>query len=140
MAKASLKLRTTVIRDGDGFDTLARTVERGTGNAAQKWATNVKRKARELVPKPPGIAPRTPWAKDSPSGYVRTGNLAASIEKERVGPKHWKVYVGAYYGIYVEYGTRYMIAQPYFRPAIRYANAEFRKDIQGVFRGRVSTR
>lgn len=140
MAKASLKLRTTVIRDGQGFDTLARTVERGAGHAAQRWASNVKKEAVRRVPKPPGIAPRTPWAKNSPSGYVRSGHLARSIKTERLGVKHYKVYVGAYYGKYVEYGTRYMIAQPYFRPAIRYANRIFREDIKGVFRGRVPSR
>jgi HK97 gp10 family phage protein len=35
------------------------------------------------------------------------------------------VAVGANYGIYVEYGTRYMAAQPYFIPAVEAGSAAF---------------
>lgn len=50
---------------------------------------------------------------------VDTGFLRASIQARRVGPAHWRVVVGADYGLYLEYGTARQRAQPYFHPAIR---------------------
>jgi HK97 gp10 family phage protein len=41
---------------------------------------------------------------------------------------------GAYYAVYVEYGTRYMRAQPFFRPAIELAKAQFRAEMKAVFK------
>jgi HK97 gp10 family phage protein len=41
--------------------------------------------------------------------------------------------VGAHYGAYVEYGTRYMAAQPYFRPAVEEAKRQFIADMRQVF-------
>jgi phage protein, HK97 gp10 family len=49
---------------------------------------------------------------------VRFGILKASIQAHRVGVAHWRVDVGAEYGIYQEYGTVYMPAHPFMRPAI----------------------
>lgn len=49
---------------------------------------------------------------------VDTGFLKNSIQAAKVGDLHWRVTVGADYGIYVEHGTSRMAAQPYMRPAI----------------------
>lgn len=49
---------------------------------------------------------------------VRTGTLRNSIQAVRIGQAAWRVVVGVNYGIYVEWGTRFMRAQPYLRPAI----------------------
>ena len=49
---------------------------------------------------------------------VDTGFLRSSIQAQKVGRSHWVVTVGAEYGIYVEYGTRFNRAQPFFFPAI----------------------
>lgn len=43
----------------------------------------------------------------------RTGYLASSITDDGAGT----VTVGAYYGVYVNFGTRYMAAQPFFSQA-----------------------
>ncbi len=56
---------------------------------------------------------------------VDTGFLRSSIQARKVGPAHWRVTVGAEYGIYVEFGTRFMAAQPYFFPAIAEASPAF---------------
>lgn len=48
---------------------------------------------------------------------VDTGVLRASISAAAVGPRHWRVTVGADYGWYLEMGTRFMRAQPYLGPA-----------------------
>lgn len=55
---------------------------------------------------------------------VRTGYLKRSIKADKIAPGHWTVTVGAHYGRYVEYGTRYMHAQPYMTPAIEACKAE----------------
>lgn len=94
---------------------MARRVEANTAAAARTWALNVSRLAKARAP-------------------VRTGYLKKSIYARKIGPKAWRVRVGASYGIYVEYGTRYMAAQPYLRPAIRIANKQFRKDLRAVFK------
>ena len=49
---------------------------------------------------------------------VDTGFLRNSIQANKIGPAHWRVTVGADYGIYVEYGTRFMGAQPYLIPTV----------------------
>jgi HK97 gp10 family phage protein len=49
---------------------------------------------------------------------VDTGTLKNSIQATRMGTAHWRVVVGADYGLYVEYGTYRMAAQPFLRPAI----------------------
>lgn len=54
---------------------------------------------------------------------VDTGVLRSSIQAVRVGPGHWRVVVGAEYGVFVEYGTRWNRAQPYWNPALREAEA-----------------
>jgi HK97 gp10 family phage protein len=64
---------------------------------------------------------------------VDTGFLKSSIINRKVAPYHHKVRVGAHYGVYVEYGTRHMAAQPYFRPAIEMQKAIFRRQMARVF-------
>lgn len=49
---------------------------------------------------------------------VDTGYLQNSIRSSRTGAGSWRVEAGAEYAAHVEYGTRYMAAQPYLRPAL----------------------
>jgi HK97 gp10 family phage protein len=63
---------------------------------------------------------------------VRTGVLKNSIQATRVGKHHWRVVVGADYGIYVEHGTRFMGAQPYWHPAIAKVRPQFRAALRSV--------
>lgn len=50
--------------------------------------------------------------------HMRTGDLRSSIGREKVADMHHRVYVGAKYGKFLEYGTRHMAARPFFRPSI----------------------
>jgi len=63
------------------------------------WAADVKALAKQLVP-------------------VRTGHLRSSIY---VKIQEWVAEIGAEatYALFVEFGTRYMQAQPYLYPAIQ---------------------
>jgi len=63
------------------------------------WAADVKALAKQLVP-------------------VRTGHLRSSIYAKI---QEWVAEIGAEatYALFVEFGTRYMQAQPYLYPAIQ---------------------
>jgi len=75
-------------------------------------------------------------------GYVhmRDAITAEPGGGERVGGNSWQVVVGKPYGIFVELGTIYMDAQPFFRPAVasisREMSREFESAIDRVTRGR----
>jgi HK97 gp10 family phage protein len=56
---------------------------------------------------------------------VRTGFLRDSITTTMLDEFTGNVTVGAYYGIYVEMGTRFMAAQPYFYPAVEEGRSRF---------------
>jgi len=49
---------------------------------------------------------------------VRTGYLRSTIYSERTGFLGWEVGASAFYAGFVEFGTRYMSARPYLRPAV----------------------
>jgi len=49
---------------------------------------------------------------------VDTGTLKNSIQATKIGPAHWRVVVNVDYGMYVEWGTANMAAQPFLQPAI----------------------
>jgi len=53
--------------------------------------------------------------------HVITGKMKKSIKQKRTGPMGWKVEVGAFYGIYEEFGTRYREGHPFFSPAAKQA-------------------
>jgi len=63
---------------------------------------------------------------------VDTGTLRASIQATKISPTHWRVTVGAEYGIYVEMGTRHMAAQPFLTPAINQVGRAFRQAMKGI--------
>lgn len=63
---------------------------------------------------------------------VKTGALRASIQSVQVSQLHWRVTVGADYGIYLEYGTRHTAARPYFQPAVEAVTPIFLAAMQKV--------
>lgn len=76
---------------------------------ANMLATAEKATAKAALDMEAGMKTRTP---------VDTGFLRSSIQARQVGRAHWRVTVGAEYGVYVEYGTRHNRAQPFFFPTI----------------------
>lgn len=63
---------------------------------------------------------------------VDTGTLKNSIQATRVGTAHWRVVVGADYGVYVEWGTSRMAAQPFLQPAIQAVSPGFLQALKSV--------
>jgi HK97 gp10 family phage protein len=65
---------------------------------------------------------------------VRTGFLKSSIRSRPTATGGTEVHVGASYGVYVEYGTRFHHAQPFFFPAVRAAGLGMAEKTRRIFR------
>lgn len=80
-------------------------------NATAKAALDMEAGMKLRAPNRTGFTPS--GAVSDSSGFLRN-----SIQARKVKTAHWRVTVTADYGVYVEYGTRNMRAQPYFFPTI----------------------
>ena len=70
---------------------------------------------------------------------VDTGNLRNNIGYERtVDGKSVEVFSNAPYSGFVEFGTRYQNAQPYFMPAIRLAFAQIIRELDLLIKKAIS--
>lgn len=68
-----------------------------------------------------------------------TGNLRNQIGYERSpNGKSVEVFANAPYSGYVEFGTRFQKAQPYFRPAIIKALAQLNRDLERLIKKAIS--
>jgi hypothetical protein len=85
------------------------------------------------APQPPrqawwygGVNPKTRKVVPPYEQYVRTGALAASISPQpiKVGPGEYDAEVGHDAGKFVNNGTRYMPAQPWWTESVRYVRKE----------------
>lgn len=63
---------------------------------------------------------------------VKTGNLRRSLHTQPLDPLHALVGTDVEYAAYVEYGTRYMGAQPYLTPAVEFSRARFVAAVRAV--------
>lgn len=68
---------------------------------------------------------RAPWD---------TGTLRNSIQAAKIGKAHWRVTVGADYGMYVEWGTVHQAARPFIQPAIQAVTPNFLAAMRQVAR------
>ena len=82
-------------------------VKRAVQNTVVEVAGNVAEQATKYAPK-------------------RTGYLKSSITAKMLNTYTAEVEAEASYAAYVEYGTRYMRAQPYMRPALIEASTQIR--------------
>lgn len=112
MAKTTLKGRggMGIVVIWNRIPELLVAVEANTRAAVKKQADAIAADARARVP-------------------VRTGYLKSSIVPVVIEAGHSaEVQVGAPYGIYVEYGTYKMAAQPYLSPAVAAHQNDFFAD------------
>lgn len=100
-------------------------VNGGTKNLQKTVVSNANRLAYNFAQTVESVAKRRV--------HVITGRLRDSIVRVKIAPGHHKVIVGAYYGVYEEYGTRYRPPHPYFRPAVMEAKAKYENDKRKVF-------
>jgi HK97 gp10 family phage protein len=61
---------------------------------------------------------------------VRTGRLRNSIYRRKTGFLGWEVGATMFYAGFVEFGTRYMRARPYLRPAVEEKMPEVREELK----------
>lgn len=78
-----------------------------------KAQQGVQKAANDVESHAKGVAP------------VDTGNLRSSIQSESTGALSAVVNAGAEYGIYQEYGTYKMAAQPFMVPAAEAVRPQF---------------
>ena len=116
----------------DGFDKLEAKLKKSMNMDAVK--TRVKRNGAQLQTKAQKNAPvGTPQSTGIP-GYVG-GKLKQSIGLEITdGGLTAEVEPTADYAAYVEYGTRFMDAQPYLKPAYDEQKKKFVKDLNELMR------
>lgn len=104
-----------------GFDKLEVKLKKNMDLSAvktvvRKNGADMQKKAQENAPIVSGHLMR------SITLEITSGGMAAEVEPT------------ADYGAYVEYGTRYMNAQPYVRPAFQEQKEKFKSDLQKLAR------
>ena len=116
----------------DGFDKLEAKLKRNMDLGAVR--TVVRKNGAELQTKAQKNAPvGTPQSTGIP-GYVG-GTLKRSVELDITdGGLTAEVEPTADYAAYVEYGTRFMEAQPYLKPAYDEQKKKFVKDLNELVR------
>lgn len=116
----------------DGFDKLEAKLKRNMDLGAVR--TVVRKNGADLQTKAQKNAPvGTPQSTGIP-GYVG-GTLKRSVELDITdGGLTVEVEPTADYAAYVEYGTRFMEAQPYLKPAYDEQKKKFVKDLNGLVR------
>lgn len=120
--KVSIKVKKKRGPDGD-FNDLAARVEAKAPLIAFRSAEKLAMTARIIAPQPPGHAF---WGSD----YERTGHLRSTIHRTGTGKEH-TVEVGAPYAKFVEYGTRYMSANPFFHQSIALVRPVLKDEVKG---------
>lgn len=90
----------------------------GGQSSARDTANNIVAGARQRAPV---------------SAHGSNGNLPGfmrdSIHAVTARPRGYRVFVDAYYGAFVEYGTRRNRAQPFLRPAVEAVKQSFINDV-----------
>lgn len=112
---AGLRVKVTRQYVNGGTRNMAVAVERNAGALAYHYAQRVEGGAKRRV-------------------HVITGNLKRSIKRVRLDKYKHEVVVGAYYGVYENYGTRYRPPHPFWDPAIREARRRYDIEKRGVFK------
>lgn len=57
-----------------------------------------------------------------------TGNLARMVTSDMADKLSFNLISGAHYSGYLEYGTRFMVAEPFMRPSIKQIKKNLRDD------------
>jgi hypothetical protein len=68
---------------------------------------------------------------ESPANQTNT--LAQSIVAKRNSLFTWQIVVGAYYGFYLEYGTKKMAPRPFFNQTLIWATVRLEKNVKEAF-------
>lgn len=113
--KVPITVRTQRQYVNGGARNMVHVVRRNAGSLAYNYAQRVESGSKRRV-------------------HVITGNLKRSIRRQKIGKYHHEVIVGAYYGVYENYGTRYRPPHPFWEPSIRAARRQYEQDRRKVFK------
>lgn len=102
------------VRRDRGLDRVIAALPGNAQKAAENYVNNVTRLATASAP-------------------VLTGHMKQSISKKQTGPSSYVAWVGAYYGVYVNFGTRHQQPQPFWTTSVAQAKTMFYADIRKVF-------
>lgn len=109
----------------DGIDDAMERMIHSTREAVRKFGLQAASVASVLSPVDTGyMKSQIKHRVSQPKGYTSTVWVKGNINLE----------TGAFYSIYVEYGTRHMRAQPFFYPAVVFARKEFKRNMREVFK------
>lgn len=90
----------------------------------------VQRQAESVIKNHTEIVKSKAWGK----APVDTGFLKSVISSE-YGGMEGRVISQAHYSGYLEFGTRFMSARPFMRPALEEQQPDFEKDLNDVMKG-----
>lgn len=102
-------------------------------NQLDRLDENVKKLLSAMVAKAAHDVVYEAQAKVVELDLIDTGFMLSSIEALQISEFHWQVTVGAFYGIYHEFGTRYMPARPFMGPAADKVMPDFWAAVSQVF-------
>lgn len=108
----ALEAKLKVKREGDGLKKMPVLLEATSARLSQRAAQALVRVAKKNAP----VGSDTYTDSD---GHEHPGWLRDSIHATRISEGHWVVSIDAEYAVYLEYGTRYMRARPFWRRSIR---------------------
>jgi HK97 gp10 family phage protein len=121
----NIRLRAT--RTGKGFRAVNAQFRANAAILPIKTAANIALVAQEMAPVWHGTV--NPGKTGHAHTYPVPGHLRSSITAVDN-----KVTVGAHYGFFVEFGTRYMHQEPFLRPACQLVyRTQFREDVKRMF-------
>ena len=100
--------------------------QQAIGKIVQETASNIERKAKQKAPVSKSITNK--------SGKVTHvgGFMRSKIYSEKIDDLTAEAGSKADYSVYVDKGTRYQKAQPFFTPAVESERAQFKKKIKKV--------
>ena len=66
---------------------------------------------------------------------IDTGYMVNTTAARRLGPLLWSVGTAAFYGVFIEYGTRYVAPRPWLTPAMAQARLTLAELLRASLRG-----
>lgn len=127
------------------FQDLADALPDVLSKVVRKTAFEIQSDAQSLAPRDTGFLANSIYVKTSKdSSYSQAGQPSKEgsslLPEVETPPDDQTAYVavGANYGIYVEYGTRYTPAQPYLTPAVEAGKEALEAaamEIEGMLKG-----
>lgn len=94
-----------------------KTVENDVSKLIKKTSLNIEKDAKQNL---------------EDNGSVDTGRLKGSITTNIISTYSSEVGTNVSYAEYVEYGTRYQSAKPYFEPAVKKNEEKFDKELDKI--------